>query len=204
MADHRRLLAAGAALALGWLAPSAQAGPVPFDTYAQFSLNGVGQFAAGCAPADDQGNFCVPSSGTPSIALDAPGWRFQLGAGGGVLTIVDAFLGLERFEVLDGGQLLGISSPLQVLVNTTPDCGDDPVVCLATPGISRAVFELAEGLHEITLRQLEGEALSSGYLHIAERGNNAIPEPGSLALLLLAAGGAALAGRHPTRRGERT
>lgn len=202
MSLQRRLLAAGAALGFSALAPAAHAGPVPFDTFAQFSLNGVGQPAAGCAPADPAANFCAPSSGTPTVALDAPGWRFHLGAAGGLLTVVDVFLGHERFEVFDFGRLLGASSPLAVLTNTTPDCGDDPQQCLATPGISQAVFALGAGDHEITVNQIAGEDLATGYLRIRAFDQNQVPEPGSLALLLTCLGAALLARRHALTGGR--
>lgn len=178
------------AFATAALSLSAQAGPIAFDTFGQFGFDGVGTNAVGCDPADPAGLFCIPSSGTPTVFLDAPAWTFSVGAGGATLTVVDAFLAGDRFEIFDLGVSLGLTSALPP--GTLADCGDDPVVCLADPGMSSGFFNLGVGNHSITIRLVEGE-LGSGYLLVS--GANAVPVPATLTLAL---GG--LAGLWLTRR----
>src|SRR5216117_2171702 len=99
------------------LAAPAFAGPIPFDTYLQFSFSDVGTPAVGCDPADPAGAFCFPSSGTPTSFLDAPAWTF---ADSALLTIIDAFTSGDRFELFDFGVSLGSSSTPGI----DADCGD--------------------------------------------------------------------------------
>src|SRR5205807_246059 len=83
--------------------------------------------ATGCDPADPAGPFCIPSSGTPTEFLDAPPWTFVAPAAGALLTVTDAFLAGDRFQVFDFGASLGLTSaPVG-----NADCGDDPIPCLA-------------------------------------------------------------------------
>lgn len=179
-------------MGLGLLAAprAAQAGPIPFDTFLQFSFDGPGA-VAGCAPDDPLGGFCIGSSGTPTTVLDAPAWTFVAGAGGATLSVVDAFEAGDAFQVFDFGVPIGSTS---VPVGGV-DCGDDPVACLSTPGMSMGVFALAAGAHSLSLVALDGSSLGSGYLQVT--GSQAVPEPASLALTL-----AALAAAWRARRGR--
>lgn len=170
--------------------PAAQAGPIPFDTFLQFSFDGAGA-VAGCAPDDASGGFCIASGGTPTTFLDAPAWTFVAAAGGATLSVVDAFEAGDAFEVLDFGVPVGSTS---VPVGGV-DCGDDPVDCLATPGMSMGTFALAAGAHSLSLVALAGSGLGSGYLQVT--GAQAVAEPASLALAL-----AALAAARRARRGR--
>lgn len=174
-------LALAMAVVLGLLAGphAAQAGPIPLDTFMQFSFDGGGA-VAGCAPNDPLGGFCIGSSGTPTSFLDAPAWTFVAGASGAVLSVVDAFESGDTFQVLDFGVLVGSTS---VPVGGV-DCGDDPVACLGTPGMSMGTFALAAGAHSLSLVALAGSSLGSGYLHVT--GSQAVAEPASLALTLAA------------------
>jgi hypothetical protein len=167
------LLAAGLGAAGG-----AYAGPVPLDTYLQFAFDQPGTGAVGCDPADPAGLFCVPSSATPTTFLDAPAWTFS--GAGFVLTVIDVFASGDRFDIFDFGAFVGTTS----LPSRAPvDCGDDPVACLATAGMSTGVFALGAGDHALTLVANRSNGLGTGYLHIA-----ALPEPASLTLALAALG----------------
>ncbi len=185
-------MALAVTVALGLLAATraAQAGPIPLDSFMQFSFDGAGA-VAGCAPDDPLGGFCIGSSGTPTSFLDAPAWTFVAGASGAVLSVVDAFESGDAFQVFDFGVLVGSTS---VPVGGV-DCGDDPVACLATPGMSMGVFALAAGAHSLSLVALAGSGLGSGYLQVT--GSQAVAEPASLALTL-----AALAAAWRVRRGR--
>jgi hypothetical protein len=182
------------AVAIGLLAiaPALLAGPIAFNTWGQFAFTGAGISSTGCDPADPAGGFCIPSSGTPTIFLDAPAWTFSAPAGA-ALTVTDAFLSGDQFEVFDSGVFLGMTSlPAQGI-----DCGDDPVVCLGTAGMSAGIFALGAGNHAITLVPLSSpEGLGSGYLIVAA----AVAEPGSLVLLGLGIVGLALVRRYRRHR----
>ena len=166
--------------ALNVLAAPAFAGPIPFDTYLQFSFSDVGVSAIGCDPADPAGAFCIPSGGTPTSFLDAPAWTFAGGAGA-VLTVIDAFLSGDRFEIFDFGVSLGLSS----LPGLGSDCGDDPVLCLADAGMSRLQIVLGAGPHSLTITPtLTADFGGSAYLHVAH-GATSVPEPSPLWLMAL-------------------
>lgn len=168
--------------ALGIAAAPASAGPIAFDTFYQFSFTDVGVPARGCFPADPLGDFCTPSSGTPTQFLDAPPWTFLAPTSGVLLTVTDAFIAGDRFQIFDFGVSIGFTS----LPSGSGDCGDDPVPCLADPSVSSGVFSLAGGLHSITIVPvLSPDGGGSGYLRAS-----AIPEPATL--LLFSAGLAAL------------
>lgn len=158
----------------------ANADPLPLDAWAEFGFGEVGDFAQGCDPADPAGPFCIPSSGTPTVFLGAPAWTF-MSAGPAILTITDAFESGDRFELFDFGVSLGLTSSL--LAGAIVDCGDDPVACLATPGMSTGTFMLGAGPHSLMLRLVEGRGGGgAGYLRVEA---TTVPEPGTLALLAL-------------------
>ena len=184
-APIRRLARAGLCSSLLAATQIASAGPLTFDTFAQFSFDTVGAAVRGCDPADPAGAFCVPSSGTPTTFLDAPTWTFTAPAGGATLTVVDAFTAGDEFSVFDFDVLVGSTSA--AVGRPLPDCGDDPVACLATFGMSRGVFSFAEGPHSISLVATRlADGLGSAYLRL--EAGSAVPEPASLALMLGALG----------------
>lgn len=170
---YTRVAAVSAALAM--VAP-VHAGPIPFNTFLEFSFTDAGVPATGCDPADPAGPFCIPSSGTPTQFLDAPPWTFLAPAGGALLTVVDAFLAGDRFEIFDFGVSLGRTSPPV----GNGECGDDPLVCLADPNVSHGLFALLGGPHSISLTPTISDGGGGGYLQVAQ----AVPAPSPLALLL--------------------
>lgn len=161
--------------ALLLLTGSARAGAIADGVFHEFSFGEAATVVVGCDPADSSGNFCLPSSGTPTSFLDAPPWTFSAPAEGATLTIVDAFESGDVFEVFDVGVSLGLTS----LPGAAVDCGDDPLPCLAEPAMSRRLFDLGAGDHAITLEvQSAPSGGGSGYLQWVP-----IPEPGTLSLL---------------------
>ena len=150
----------------------AQAGSISLGDWHEFSFTSPGVAAVGCAPADPAGNFCIPSSGAPSSFLDAPPWTFS-SAVDTILSVTDAFLSGDRFSILD------FNSPIQLTSAPVPgvDCGDDPVVCLATPGMSSAILKLASGPHSLTIVPTAADG-GSAFLKVS-----AVPEPGTYALM---------------------
>jgi hypothetical protein len=174
--------------ALMGVGSGAQAGPIPLNTFMQFGFEGVGSLATGCDPADPAGPFCLGSSGTPTLPLDAPPWTFVALPGGAILTITDVLESGDQFEIFDFGVSLGLTSASIA----GSDCGDDPVPCLADPNISHAVFFLLAGQHSITIRTAAAPSDSgSGYLMVQQQ----VPEPSSLLLLGIAMLAAAIGTR---------
>ena len=175
-------------VAMSIFAAPAFAGPIPFDTYLQFSFSDVGTPAAGCDPADPAGAFCIPSSGTPTSFLDAPAWTF---ADSALLTIIDAFTSGDRFELFDFGVSLGLSS----MPGIDADCGDDPLVCLANSSMSRFEIALGAGPHSLAITPAQtADFGGSAYLHLAHSSvePTPVPEPSTfwlMAVTLLAIGG---------------
>lgn len=124
-------------------------GPVPTGgPWIEFAFFGKGTMSTGCSPADPLGPACAPSSGGNSVFGSAPPWTFTAPAGGANLTVTDAFLRGDQFEILDFGTSIGTTS----IPATSGACGSDPVPCLADPGVSHGVFPMAAGPHSITIR----------------------------------------------------
>jgi hypothetical protein len=165
----------------------AAAGPIVPGVWYEFGFTDPGVSPTGCQPADPAGGFCTESSGTPTTFADAPPWTF-FAAAPTTLTVTDAFESTDRFEVLDLGIPIGMTSP--PAAGAVVDCGDDPVICLGTAGMSTGVFALAAGPHSFTIVPLESGSGGAAYFEVA----GAVPEPTSV--LLLATGLAAAAFRR--------
>ncbi|MFQ5440467.1 MAG: hypothetical protein ACE5DL_03290 [Nitrosopumilaceae archaeon] len=120
----------------------------PDGTWYEFLFDNVGQDADGCAGG------CTPSSGTPVVdAPDAP-WTFSCPAGGCWLTVTDAFLNGDEFEVFDNS----VSILNTTEVATGGECAPnetDPVDCLADANSSSGMVELGQGDHSITIQPTE-------------------------------------------------
>lgn len=160
--------------------PEAQAGLISADIYYEFSFGAAGDPAAGCDPADPAGAFCIPSSGTVTEFADAAPWTFTSPSGGSILTVIDAFLNGDRFEIFDFGVSLGLTS----VPGVSTDCGDDPVPCLANAAMSSGAFSFSAGAHSVTIvAAASPDGLGAGYFHLDAADVVDVPEPGSLALL---------------------
>jgi YVTN family beta-propeller protein len=151
----------------------ATAGQIQPGIFYEFGFTAAGVPVTGCDPADPAGPFCIPSGGTPTTFLDASPWTFQAPSAGAILTVTDAFLAGDRFQVFDFGSSLGLTS----VPAGGADCGDDPVTCLSTPGIGNGTFSLAAGNHSLTLTPTLGNG-GAGYLRV-----DAVPEPATWLLL---------------------
>jgi hypothetical protein len=68
---------------------------------------------------------------------------------GATLTVTDAFIKGDIFEVSDNGIPIGSTSGV---AKDASSCGSDPVPCLADPSVSHGVFNLAGGSHSITIK----------------------------------------------------
>jgi hypothetical protein len=183
----RRRLTPLLAIVCLFICRPAAAGPISFDDWLEFGFTDVGIPATGCDPNDPGGPFCIPSFGTPTEFLDAPPWTFSAPAGA-TLSVTDAFQSGDQFEIFDFGSSLGLTS--LPVAGGGIDCGDDPVPCLATPGISSGVFALVAGDHSLTIVPTLSGGGGSGFLRVVAEAA-AVPEPGTLALLSSALGVAA-------------
>ena len=103
---------------------------------------------------------------------DAPPWTFTAPT---VLEVTDAFPSGDRLQVLDFGSVLGLTwTP-----TGNSNCGDDPVVCLATPDMSIGSFALPAGNHSVTIiPTVAPSGGGSGYPRAST-----VPEPGTWILL---------------------
>ena len=141
-----RSVAAALCLAIACAPQLGLAGPIVAATFYEFGSTDVGVAATGCQPDDPGGNFCISSSGTPTLFADAPPWTFLAGAGG---------------STLDGDRCLPFRRPVRDLrLRREPraDLGARcvglrrrPVPCLADPGMSHGLFALAAGAHSLTI-----------------------------------------------------
>ena len=119
----------------------------PVDTYIggpwlEFLFRGPGTLAEPCFGA------CVPSSGGNSVEVTTfPPWTFSLPFGGGTLTVTDAFLYGDTFDIFDFGGYIGSTS----LVMQGGACGDDPAICFPDPLSSSGVFWMVPGFHSIDI-----------------------------------------------------
>jgi hypothetical protein len=174
----RLFMAALMLAAIFGAAPSVQADPITPGIWYEFQYNIFGDpNATGCISGP---TMCIPSpSGNSQFAPNSP-WTFTL-AGPGLITVTDAGLAGDAFDVFDFGVLIG-STPAVPFAGGL--CGGDPVPCSTDPNTSHGVFSLTAGPHSITIRA-RIMFCCVGYFRVEE-----IPEPTTMLLLATGLGGA--------------
>lgn len=131
-------------------AAAAPAGPIKAGgPWNEFSFATAGSFAKGCAPADPAGSGCTPSSTGNSHFVGAAPWTFVAPSDGVALTVTDAFLKGDTFEIFDNGHLVGSTSAVP---SNPSSCGSDPVPCSTDPTVSHATINLPGGPHSVTIK----------------------------------------------------
>ena len=134
----------------------------------EFLFNNTTGATTGCSSST-----CVPSSGGDSVFAPNPAWVITL-AGPATLTVTDAFLAVDQFQVFDNAVSLGTTS--------TPGGGScsgdssDPAVCVTNANISKGFFGLGAGVNDITINHIAGEP-GAAYFRV-----DAVPEPGAWVL----------------------
>jgi hypothetical protein len=134
--------------------------------------------AAGCQPADPTGVPCRVGIG--STFLGSSPWTTTTESLV-EMTVTDAFLAGDSFDVFDFGVLIGLTPSVAA---SGANCGLNPSICVDAAGISHASFALAAGAHSITVGVHEAQILGEGFLRL-----DTVPEPstfGVTTLLLLA------------------
>lgn len=129
------------------LARDVAADPVTVPTagpWQEFLFFGPGSSAVGCL----SGGCAGP--GMNAVFAGDPPWTFTAGAGGAIISVTDAFLKGDRFEIFDGASSLGVTS----VPAATGACGPDPDPCFADPGVSTGVFWVGPGAHSITIKAI--------------------------------------------------
>lgn len=151
------------------VASSIRADPITVGgLWQEFSFGAPGSPALNCVA-------CAPSVSGNSQFAPVPPWTFTLGPGGGFLTVTDAFLTGDAFNVFDFGVFIGGTPSVAV----GGDCGSDPVPCLANPAVSHAVFSLSAGNHSLTFVTRDSPFnVGAAYFRV-----DPVPEPATMVLL---------------------
>jgi hypothetical protein len=168
------------------MATPAYAGPIMGGgLWYEFTFDGTGSFAT-------DGAGTVPSSGGNSVHADDPPWTFAAGAGGAVLTVTDAFLYGDAFEIFDNAVSIGSTPLVQRLDDSF---NSDPAIAVLDPDMSHAAFLLGAGVHSLTIQAIASPH-SGGAAYFRIDGDvPTIPAPGALLLV-----GSGLLGLLPWRR----
>lgn len=174
---------------------AAQATSVPLAADGQWHTFGVDSFAAVSGGTEwiDNADTNAPGYGTP---LD---FSFTIAAGFvGQLTVVDAAMAGDVFQVLKGGHLLGATNGVPVQqYGSAPDIGDDFDAALLNTAFSRGVFTLGAGTHHISGVLVQSLMLDDGLggfspinatVGAVKLSVSAVPEPSSTDLALAALG----------------
>jgi len=153
----------------------------------------------------DNSNSNAPGFGTP---LD---FTFTIASGFvGQLTVVDASMAGDTYNVFNNGKLLGTTSsvPLQQY-GTAPDVGYDYDAALQNSAFSRGVFTLAAGSYSVTGSLAQSLMINDGMGGLSplnatagavKLSVSAVPEPSSLALAFAALGVTWLVSRRTASR----
>ncbi len=142
-------------------------GPPFGGKWKEFSFGATGSFAKGCTPADPAGSICVASSAGNSEFVGAPPWTFTAPKSGIVLTVTDAFLNGDRFEVFNGATNIGDTPAVAKTGSCAPGDSSDPEVCVKDPKSSHRVYSLggSQG-YSLTIKAIDTVSPGAAYFRL--------------------------------------
>ena len=151
--------------------PAALGDSIELGIWNEFSFTSVGVLAQGCYPADPSPTAldCLPSSAGNSVFAPAPFWMFTLDSKG-LLTVTDAFLHGDAFDVFNGCCALLFLTP--AVAADGNGCGDNPQVCLGDPNASHTIFPLDPGSYSISIFPYAIADAGAAYFRVTQ-----LPEP---------------------------
>jgi len=125
----------------------------PNGGWFEFSFSTPNTMVNGCPHVDEPFFNCKASEGTPTNFATAPPWNFDCPIKGCLLTVTDAFLYGDSYEIYEHitGQPVLIGTTPLVVQGDEFGCGNDPEVCIDDPKISWGVFPLGPGPHSISM-----------------------------------------------------
>lgn len=183
------------AVALAASSLAAQATSINLAADNQWQAFGVDSFSAVSGGTEwiDNDYSNAAGFGTP---LD---FTFTIAAGFvGELTVVDAVMAGDTFNVFNAGSLLGSTSSVAVQqYGSAPDVGYDYDAALQNSAFSRAVFTLGAGTYSISGALAQSLMIDDGLGGLSplnatagavKLSVSAVPEPSTLALVIAALG----------------
>ncbi len=195
------------AVALAASSLAAQATSINLAADNQWQAFGVDSFSAVSGGTEwiDNDYSNAAGFGTP---LD---FTFTIAAGFvGELTVVDAAMAGDTFNVFNAGSLLGSTSSVAVQqYGSAPDVGYDYDAALQNSAFSRAVFTLGAGTYSISGALAQSLMIDDGLGGLSplnatagavKLSVSAVPEPSTLALVIAALGVTWLVSRRTTVR----
>lgn len=195
------------AVALAVSSLAAQATSINLAADNQWQAFGVDSFSAVSGGTEwiDSDYSNAAGFGTP---LD---FTFTIAAGFvGELTVVDAAMAGDTFNVFNAGSLLGSTSSVAVQqYGSAPDVGYDYDAALQNSAFSRAVFTLGAGTYSISGALAQSLMIDDGLGGLSplnatagavKLSVSAVPEPSTLALVIAALGVTRLVSRRTTVR----
>lgn len=195
------------ALVLAASSLAAQATSVNLAANDQWQAFGVDSFSS-----LSSGTEWIDNSDSNAAGFGTPlSFTFTIGAGFvGQLTVVDASMAGDTFNVFGNGQLLGATSGVPVQVyGSAPDVGYDYDAALLNSAFSRGVFTLGAGSYSVTGALAQSLMIDDGMGGLSplnatagalKLSVSAVPEPSSLALVLAALGVTWLVSRRTASR----
>jgi hypothetical protein len=164
--------------------PQAEAAAITPGVYYEFGFDGVGSALGDCSGC----TATVPAS----VNAGSAPWEIIL-TGPAVLTVLDLFLSVDRFEIFNNAGSIGQTS-VPVAGGT---CGGDIACALADVNYSRGIFNLVAGSYSFTGIQTAGQ-VGAGVFRV-----ELAPIPLPAGILLLLTGMTALGGLAIRRKQER-